>query len=324
MKAQGPRRGAVQEGIVVRDTGAGTVQKAAVLLPEAVRQPGDLPLHKPLAPGARQALALRADPNITPSLPDGRLDGVAYARAVLAEIRRIKEKEPHRRCVVIFDLDNTLFETRARTRAVLKAFDPITFANLPLEKIGWNAEETCHNLQRPELAAAAQAHWAEAFWDGANFGHDLLMEVMAELAQEAASAKAEIFYLSGRIEDLREASRAQLLAAELPLASEAHLVLKPSMEVRTSPFKAEWLLELEASGAFIGWFATDSHKEIREIGAHEQAAQGDADLPLLLVEHPLTRPAPDDGRTPVFPGPAARLRDLRDQGKSAAPKSTLQ
>lgn len=307
-----------------RSTGRSKPRPANLLLPKARREVGTLPKHQPLPVGARSPLALRIDPSVTPCLADGRPDGVAYARAVLAEIRRIKDTEPHRRCVVIFDLDNTLFDTRARTRAVLEAYDPITFGNLPLEKVGWNAEETCRNLNRPELAAAAQAHWSEAFWDGANFGHDLLMVVMAELAQEAASLQAEVFYLSGRVEALREASRAQILAAELPLASEDHLVLKPSVEVRTSPFKAEWLLELEASGAFVGWFATDSHKEVREIGAHERSAQGDSDLPLLLVEHPLTQPAPDDGHTPVFPGPAERLRDLRDQGKSAAPKSTLQ
>lgn len=322
MRLRGPRRGTV--GAIEGPSADDAANPPKLRRPEAPRALGTLPHQAPLPVGARSPLALRIDPSVTPCLVDGRPDGVAYARAVLAEIRRIKDAEPHRRCVVIFDLDNTLFDTRARTRAVLEAYDPVTFRDVPLEKIGWNAEETCHNLELPELAAAAQAHWCDAFWDGANFGHDLLMEVMAELVEEAAAAKAEIYYLSGRVEALREASRAQLLAADLPLASEAHLVLKASVEVRTSPFKTDWLLALEASGAFIGWFATDSHKEVQEIAAEEQALQGASDLPLVLVEHPLTRSAPNDGRTPVYPGPAERLRDLRAQGTSAAPKSTLQ
>lgn len=291
-----------------RPTAASAPVPVAPPAPDVPRPIGTLPLAKPLPAGAQRLHTLRAQEAV-PTRGDGRPDGWAYAQAMLQEIRKLKALDPNRRCVVVFDLDNTLFDTRARTQAVLAAFDPIRFGGLSLEQIGWNAAETCAGLGLSStLAEAAQAHWAQAFWSGANFGHDQVMEVMAELVLEAHRAGAEIYYLSGRIDALRGASEGQLRAAGLPLASPNHLVLKASVEVRTSPFKAEWLLALEASGAFVGWFATDSDREVNEIRRHEAQAQGESDLPLLLVEHPLTRIEAPGSTTPVFGEVTARLR----------------
>ncbi len=268
--------------------------------PPLQRAPARLPAD------ARDLLSLRARPQIgAPRLADGRIDGNRFCDNVLSEIRRRVRLDPNTRAVVVFDLDNTLFDTRCRTLAVLRAFDAehqtSYFSRLTISEIGWDGGVTAKALGLSEsVAAAVHTFWDQHFWSGSFFEHDQVMPALADLAQQAQAAGAQVYYLSGRIDALRGPSRAQILAAGLPLNSEEHLVLKPDLGTRTSPFKADWLLNLEESGAFVGWFATDSRREIEDMIRLEGARQGQSDLPCVHVEHPLQRGFAPEG-TPTIP-----------------------
>ena len=126
------------------------------------------------------------------------------------------------------------------------------------------------------------------------------MTDLAKRPHEARRAGAEVHYLTGRIEALRGPSRGQIERAGLPLASERHLHLKPDLAAKTGPFKAEVLLEARAAGAFIGWFATDSVREVDEIRAEERQRGQQAALPALFVAHPLQGGRVPEGSTAVF------------------------
>lgn len=259
------------------------------------------PALAPVVPGSLSLLALRAG-----GVPEaeGPPCAMAYCAAALAEIRRIKAAEPGRRCVVFFDLDNTLFETRARTLHVLQLWDEAHgtshFAALDLAGVGWDAKATCEALGLSAIADDVQNFWNDAFWSGAHFDRDLVMTDLAKLAREAGLAGAEVHYLTGRIEALRGPSRGQLERAELPLASDRHLHLKPDLDTRTSPFKAEVLHATMASGAFVGWFATDSVREVDELRAEEAANGRGPKVPALFVAHPLQHGRLPEDSTAVF------------------------
>lgn len=259
------------------------------------------PSIAPVAPGSLSILALRAGG--APST-DGPPCAMAYCSAALAEIRRIKAADPGRRCVVFFDLDNTLFETRARTLHVLGLWDAAHgtshFAGLELAHVGWNAQETCEALGLSAIADDVQTFWDDAFWSGVHFDRDLVMTDLAKLARDAELAGAEVHYLTGRIDALRDASRGQLERAGLPLASDRHLHLKPDLDTRTSPFKAEVLHATMASGAFVGWFATDSVREVDELREEESAKGRGPQVPALFVAHPLQHGRLPEGATAVF------------------------
>ena len=246
-----------------------------------------------LLPGARSILSVRANPRINPT------DGLAFAKAAIAEIRKIKAQNPGQRTAVLFDLDNTLFDTRARTLHALQAFDAAQgtshFASLTVETVGWNGEETARALGLPEdVVLAAHAAWERDFWNGENFLKDHNIEAVQALAHEAAQAGAEIYYLTGRIDALKDASLAQIKQANLPFAREANLLTKPSVGVKTGPFKANALLELLAQGVFMGFFVTDNKREIQDIHEAECA------LPLIHYAHALQRPGVMQAGTPII------------------------
>lgn len=285
VQAEGPR---VEPGV--------TVARTPELAPVRAR-----PSIAPVAPGSLSILALRAG-----GVPeaDGLPCAMAYCSAALAEIRRIKAADPGRRCVVFFDLDNTLFETRARTLHVLRLWDEAHgtshFAALDLADVGWDGKATCEALGLSAIADDVQTFWDDAFWSGAHFDRDLVMTDLAKLACEAERAGAEVHYLTGRIEALRGPSRGQIERAGLPLASDRHLHLKPDLDTRTSPFKAEVLHATMASGTFVGWFATDSVREVDELRAEEAAKGRGTNVPALFVAHALQQGRLPEDATAVF------------------------
>jgi len=201
------------------------------------------------------------------------VDGVAYVNATLDEMRRLKRDEPNTRCVVVFDLDNTIFETRARTLEAMKAFDSAHgtshFAGLALEDMGKNGKHTAE-LQGLDPATAQKVHdfWTEWFWKGPNFLCDHLMTKMAQLAHDAHEAGAEVVYLTGRVD--HASTLAQLKAAKLPDADGEHLVTKPAVGANTGKFKGVWLANLlDSKDTFLGWFLTEGRRDIATVQEHD-------------------------------------------------------
>jgi hypothetical protein len=212
---------------------------------------------------------------------EGLVDGVAFVTRALDAIRAHAAHRPDARRVVVFDLDNTLFETRARTLVALQAYDAARgtrhFGELVLDDVAADGASTAERLGlAPQVQADVQAFWLEAFWRPRSFAHDHLLVDVAALVHEAHAAGAEVVYLTGRVE--RDATIAQLRAAGLPLARDEDLVTKPTVGASTALFKAEWLGALTArDDTFLAWFATEGRRDIAGVQAHEP------EIPCLLV-----------------------------------------
>lgn len=252
-------------------------------------------------------LEVLAARSVDPARGEG--DGVAFVQETLREIRRLKLESPEVRAVVVFDLDNTLFETRARTLAAMRAFDErhgtAHFAELSIEDMGKNGKHTAELAGVPELAEAVQAFWLEFFWDGKNFLLDQLITRVAELAHEAHAAGAEVVYLTGRVD--AEATLAQLSLADLPNADPEHLVTKPAVGTNTGKFKGVWLQDLmERPDTFLGWFLTEGRRDIATVQEH------DARIPCVRLGYVHEREGHDNlPGTPLLPESwCAALRPL--------------
>jgi hypothetical protein len=232
-----------------------------------------------------------------------RVDGRAFCAAALEEVRaRVARGE---RCLAVFDIDNTLVDTRPRTVAAARAFGKRygvkRLAEATLADVGVDGRSTClrMGLGPGALTDAFHAFWLEEFWKPESFARDLPIPEVVALARAAADAGAEVCCVTGRIATLAETTRKELgrlEASGLPPVPAERLVCKPSLDVRTTEAKDAWLRERRAEGAHIAFFITEGERDINQL------KQRQPELPCVLVEFPVGNDAsrvPAD--TPCFP-----------------------
>lgn len=198
------------------------------------------------------------------------IDGVAhFYDVVLPDITTRAEKGE--RVAIVFDIDNTLFDTRYRTLEAARRYGQeqgiALLANASLEDIGTDGADTCARLGigAGPTSDGFQAFWGEHFWDPASFTLDRGITRTLELLRDAKEAGAEIFYLTGRIDRYREATLAQLGA--LPDGDDAHLITKPKLGVRTDRFKAKKLrngLDTDPPASVVA-FVSEGRRDLRHI-----------------------------------------------------------
>jgi hypothetical protein len=295
-------------------TGAGAVRNRTTRKAEKtnVRAPSaDLVVQSDPAPNASRTLQAADRHAAVDSLlrtfhigveGERLIDGVAFFEQVV--IPRIKELHAQGiRCAVVFDLDNTLFDTRYRTREAAKAFGKkygITrLAKAPLSKIGNDGADTCARLgiKDPKIVAAFQDFWLSFFWNQDNFHFDKPIKNVAKLLHDAKDAGAEIFYLTGRINDLRPGTRTQI--ESLPDGDDAHLIHKPGLGIHTPEFKTDQLangLYEKEDPLVVVAFISEGRRDIRHIQANVEGIE------VLLYEFPIDREGNQvqDG-TPAIP-----------------------
>lgn len=208
--------------------------------------------------------------------------GLAALQRRMADIARLSARGVKVRCV--FDLDNTLFDTRWRTLACARSFDGAHdtshFAGLTDDEligfIGKNGRETALALGlAPDVVERFAAHWDVAFWRPEALAFDRPMDPPLHLIAEAMERGAEVVFLTGRVErhideqgrifGFREASMAQLRAAGIEVPPE-QLVLKPDVATRTAAFKAEVLRRYDDEGE-IGFFLTEGIRDTTQVRA---------------------------------------------------------
>ncbi len=228
-----------------------------------------------------------------PAAPDGK----AFVAAALKDIAaRTARGEKVR---VVFDIDDTLADTRARTLAIAKEWDQANgthyFDRLTLAQVGHSGLDTARALNLPWAAEKAFVdHWSVAFWDGASFVHDQPIAEMVELAKAARAAGAELVYLTGRWEDREPHTIEQLKRFGLPADPEC-VVSKPGPSTLTVPFKAAWLEQSRDEGFHTAFFITESRRDIAGI-----QALGDVAVSLLL-DHPFGGTDGVRPDTPLYP-----------------------
>lgn len=112
---------------------------------------------------------------------------------------------------MVFDIDDTLSESRARTLNVAKDWDQANgtnhFARLVVAQVGQSGADTARGLGLPEpVVADFQKHWDVEFWKGERFTNDTPIAPMVKLAKAAKAAGAEVIFLTGRIDALEGAT----------------------------------------------------------------------------------------------------------------------
>lgn len=234
------------------------------------------PTSRPATPSSPQAaqaslLAAKASPS-----PDGRAFAAARLRK-LGQLARLGVPT-----AVVFDLDNTVFDTRHRTLQAGLAFDAEKgtsfFADKGAADMGVGGKETAAALGLTDPHAADfVAFWDVFFWTPDNLAHDAPIADMVALAKAAQEAGAQVKFLTGRIQSFQSASLLQLRAAGLNVAAD-DVMCKPDLGTRTGPFKATVLSAMQAEGVELGFFVTEGSRDLLHLEGALKA------LPLLRLE----------------------------------------
>lgn len=271
--------------------------------PNAATRPeprtGSAPSPTPTAANTGWTPRTGAARGARPAAPSGPPDGKAFCAAALADIKARSARGEKVR--VVFDIDDTLSESRARTFAIAKAWDQANgtqhFSRLVVKQVGQNGEETARGLGLPDAVTTSfQEHWNVEFWKGEAFVHDTPIAPMVKLAKDAKAAGAEVIFLTGRIEALEGATIAQLTRFGLKDVNAETVVSKADLGVRTGPFKAEWLAQSAADGHHLAFFITESRRDVAAV------QQGVAGAPTVLLESRFGGTTEVAEGTPVYRG----------------------
>lgn len=230
-------------------------------------------------------------------------NGLGFCWTTLGAIARHRHRS---RPCVIFDIDNTLVDTRRRTLAAAHAFgrrggpELSLLARATIDQVGWDGTQTGKKLGLHRgTTRAFQRYWDDFFWTSRNLKLDTAIRQTVQLARLAKAAGAEVLYLTGRIEDLKPGTIHQLRKLGLPDVDGSHVICKPSLKVKTATFKQEVVRRLERNGNRICWFMSDSRSDIAAI-------QQRTAVPCVWIDFPVQ----PDGRAPrIAPAtPTIRIR----------------
>lgn len=216
------------------------------------------------------------------------------ALPILEELLRQPRPEGAR---LVFDIDNTVADTRYRTLHVARAFDGLGgtayFRQLSLADVRLDGRTTAEGLGLPAAVAEDfHAYWRSdrGFWCGDCFVHDRPLEPVAALAQRATALGFEVVWLTGRIEALRVPTAHWLDTHGL---SGQQLVCKPDLTIRTTAFKAQYFASQGAPNK-VGFFMTESTGDIAAVRAVVPT------VPCIVVDFPYRESVPIDPSTPVL------------------------
>ncbi|MDG0815619.1 HAD family hydrolase [Bdellovibrio svalbardensis] len=177
--------------------------------------------------------------------------------ALLVNIQRVSSQGS--KCLVVFDLDSTLFDVSPRLERILLDFAAVPeFQNRFPEQVALFKDiKTMHSdwgitgaLERagvddshPDFKKAIMDFWYQHFFSNEYLQYDKPTEGAVEFVNEVALAGADIAYLTGRdVQRMGVGSEQVLRKWGLPLNDHAHLVLKPHKVMDDAEFKTDWFL----------------------------------------------------------------------------------
>ncbi len=209
----------------------------------------------------------------------GAPDGVRFVAERLAEITTLTRLGVP--VAVVFDLDNTVFDTRHRTLHAAQQFDRDRgtehFAGVTVSDMAVDGRTTAQQLGlADDVIESFGAFWDQSFWTPAHLAHDAPIGDMVELVHRARAAGAAVKFLTGRIATFHADSVAQLKKAGVDV-DDGDVCCKPDLSVRTGPFK-EAMLTTWSGDAALGFFVTEGVRDL----LHLQGAL--SDLPLLRLD----------------------------------------
>lgn len=196
----------------------------------------------------------------------------------LDDIERMTRDGVHVRCV--FDLDNTIFDTRHRTLFCAQEFSrehpeaAAWFTGAGVDAMKVDGRETAIALGAPNDVVEEFANfWQREFWNPANLVHDEPIKAMVDLVNECKNRGADVCFLTGRCdhfvhpqapergdESFRAATHEQLMRAGIDVDDDA-LALKPMLGVWTPQYKQGQLQAWEQDSE-IGLFLTEGRRDL--------------------------------------------------------------
>ena len=210
----------------------------------------------------------------------------SFSQNLLHQIER--RSSQGKRSYLVFDIDNTLVDTRLRTLAAAKTYAQKhprykELARLTLPKVKYNGRQVAQALgYSPKTTEKFQTFWNSFFMNPKNFKYDRPISKTINLLHQAHAAGAEIVYLTGRRQSLKKATLRQLSKLSLPNADRSHVFCKPSRVLRrtTVQFKQRVLESMHKRGFDVLMFMSDSRAEISGV-------QKATPISCLLVDFPV-------------------------------------
>ncbi|HEX7672930.1 MAG TPA: HAD family hydrolase [Bdellovibrio sp.] len=164
-----------------------------------------------------------------------------------------------KKCLIVFDLDSTLFDVSPRLERILLDFaaEPEFQKRFPEQVALFRNIKTLHTdwgitgaLQRIgldnahlEFKEAVMDYWHERFFSNHYLQYDQPTPGAVEFVHEVEKLGAHIAYVTGRdVQRMGVGSKEVLLKWGLPIHENAELVLKPNKALDDAEFKTDWFI----------------------------------------------------------------------------------
>lgn len=198
----------------------------------------------------------------------------SYQPAVLTDVlsRVHQAPEPTVESVVVFDLDDTLIDTRHRTLTILRelAADPALTARFPketarlaqvhLDQVHYELKDTFAELglDSPELLRESSTFWAKRFYTSKYVEGDVALPGAVRYVNDLYRAGAKIVYLTGRDEpNMLEGTVQNLRRLGFPMEEDVALILEPAASMGDLEFKATAIARIARLGRVIAVFENE-------------------------------------------------------------------
>lgn len=170
-----------------------------------------------------------------------------------------------RKCLVVFDLDSTLFDVSPRIYRILLDFaaQPENKSRFPEQVALFKEIQTKHTdwgitnaLQRAgldghhdEFQMAVHDFWHKNFFSNEYLKYDMPHDGAVEYVHAVLQAGAEVCYLTGRdVARMGPGTADEIKQWNLPLNEKARLVLKPDKKMDDAKFKTDWFIAAQTQG----------------------------------------------------------------------------
>ncbi len=170
------------------------------------------------------------------------------------------------RAILAFDLDSTLFDNRPRQARILSEYGRAR--NIPALAqcgphhwtSGWDmrgAMQRC-GLSAEQAAALltdAKQFWFERFFTSEYCNEDVAIEGAVDFVQTCVKTGAQVCYVTGRHEAMRQGSIDAMRKEGFPLPGGlTRLIIKPTLEMHDDDFKRLAHAELKGLGEVVAAF----------------------------------------------------------------------
>ncbi len=189
-------------------------------------------------------------------------DWPRYLREILSRAQHLGE-----RGVLAFDLDSTLFDNRPRQARIVREFGEahgipaLTTCRGEFFDAGWDMKAAFRNCglsaeESDRIYDAARAFWHERFFSSPYCLEDVAIEGAGQFVAKVSGCGAQVAYVTGRDEAMREGSLGAMRCHGFPLPDDrrVHLLMKPTADVHDDDFKREAHARLGTLGTVIAAF----------------------------------------------------------------------